>query len=176
MATLTNNPAKIRPSWVPRINWQLTSSPGTDFMKSRFDYTEVCGGERRRLDVTVPNSGKLEIYLSNLPGAWFRRRRWRSCRGNSSLSASGSLPWTRQIPNAVPRSARDASGTRATRLTAISDIDTIREATYDPKTIEEFLTVEKLISKVFIRIFFLTILIVHVVVLVWISNWWLFEK
>lgn len=25
--------------------------------------------ERRRLDVTVPNSGKLEIYLSNLPGA-----------------------------------------------------------------------------------------------------------
>lgn len=27
--------------------------------------------ERRRLDVTVPNSGKLEIYLSNLPAARF---------------------------------------------------------------------------------------------------------
>lgn len=38
-------------------------------MKSRFDYIEVCGRLVGRLDVTVPNSGKLEIYLSNLPGA-----------------------------------------------------------------------------------------------------------
>ena len=44
LATVINNPVKIRSPWVPRINWQLTSSAGTDFMKSRFDYTEVCGG------------------------------------------------------------------------------------------------------------------------------------
>lgn len=38
-----NSLRKIRSSWVTQINWQLTFSPGMDFMKSRFDYSEVCG-------------------------------------------------------------------------------------------------------------------------------------
>lgn len=32
-------------------------------------HRSVCPGRPRRLDVTVANSGKLEIYLSNLPDA-----------------------------------------------------------------------------------------------------------
>lgn len=70
-ATVINNLTKIRSSWVSRINWQLTFSPGTGLYEISIRLNRSMWRERRRLDVTVPNSGKLEIYLSNLPPARF---------------------------------------------------------------------------------------------------------
>lgn len=70
-ATVINNLTKIRSSWVSRINWQLTFSPGTGLYEISIRLNRSMWRERRRLDVTVPNSGKLEIYLSNLPAARF---------------------------------------------------------------------------------------------------------
>lgn len=68
---MINNLTKIRSSWVSRINWQLTFSPGTGLYEISIRLNRSMWRERRRLDVTVPNSGKLEIYLSNLPAARF---------------------------------------------------------------------------------------------------------